>query len=137
MNFALFYRLETMMCLHSRSPVNDSSLKFNWSRSFEGGRRKGKRREMMHGQAPYFFLRSDHDSGGINLLGVRREKNTRNSTRFCVGVQFSSPPAASPIIIPTDSKGPTPYLVRANSNLTFTRVTSESIGFCLGKQNFA
>lgn len=79
MNFVLSYLtpLEMTMYLHSGSSVNDSSLKFNWFRAvgkWRGETECAKRKtRVLHGNAPYFFLR-DYDSQGLIFLEFERKK---------------------------------------------------------------
>lgn len=121
------------MYLHSRSAVNDSSLKFQLVSIVRGQKEEEsvkRKSRMMHGQAPYFFFFSTVTIQGINLLGVRTKKNMNNSSRICVGVQLSSRPIAPSIIIPTNSNFTS--VVRSISD-TFLKERSYSPALLAGK----
>lgn len=80
MNFARYYDV----CLYSRSSVNDSSLKFNWFRGWEGkvksGGGGGKKKKKLDDARTYFFP-SRLRFTGINLLGVKTREEQLSTLR--------------------------------------------------------
>lgn len=78
-NFARYYDV----CLYSRSSVNDSSLKFNWFRGWEGKVKSGgeKEEKKKAGWCTDIFFPSRLRFTGINLLGVKTREEQLSTLR--------------------------------------------------------